>query len=804
MDGKTNKALGWPGIPARWTSSAKSGAGTALNRVSRVWFTLSHGILNEIYYPRADLACTRDMGLIVTDGSSFFSEEKRHTRQEVNLLAQGVPAYKLNNTCLHDRYRIEKEVLADPVRDCVVQRVRFLPAGQPTEYHLYTLLSPHLGNQGAGNTAWVGDYKGVPMLFASREGHSLALACSVPWKKRSVGFVGTSDGWQDLMRHKIMAWQYERAENGNVAMIGEIDLAGMMEGTFVLAVGFGMNAAEAGLRALSSLQEGFDTLKMKYVQEWQSWQQTCLPVPSENPSSDALYSTSMSILRMHEAKRFPGGIIASLSVPWGFAKGDNDLGGYHLVWPRDLVETAGAFIAGGALEDSRHVLEYLRSSQEADGHWSQNMWLDGTPYWTGIQMDETAFPVLLLELAHRKGVLKANEVGEFWHMAYKAAGFLLRNGPVTQEDRWEEDPGYSPFTLAVEIAALLAAADMAELNKEWRMAAFLREKADEWNGSIERWTYVTDTELARKVGVEGYYVRISPVDASEAASPSEGFVAIKNRTPGISAEPATHVISPDALALVRFGLRSAQDVRIQNTVKAIDATLKVETPHGPAWHRYNDDGYGEHEDGSPFDGTGIGRLWPLLTGERAHFELAAGRVGAAKNLLKTMEAFANEGHLLPEQIWDSKDIPERELFFARPSGSAMPLVWAHAEYVKLRRSLKEGSVFDTPPQTVKRYIEGKADSPHAAWSFNHKIRSMPSGKILRIETQVKARVRWTSDNWDTFRETSTDDTGFGLYVADLSTKGMRPGMKVAFTLYWIDAEGWEGQNYEVEIRGNDQ
>jgi glucoamylase len=380
---------------------------------------------------------------------------------------------------------------------------------------------------------------------------------------------------------------------------------------------------------------------------------------------------------------------------------------------------------------------------------------------------------------------------------------LLRNGPVTQEDRWEEDPGYSPFTLAVEIAALLAAADMAELNKEFGMAAFLREKADEWNGGVERWTYVTDTELARKVGVEGYYVRISPPEASEAASPSEGFVAIKNRPPGTSAEPATHVISPDALALVRFGLRSAQDVRIQNTVKVIDATLKIETPHGPAWHRYNDDGYGEHEDGSPFDGMGIGRLWPLLTGERAHFELAAGRVGAAKALLKTMEAFANEGHLLSEQIWDSRDIPERELFFARPSGSAMPLVWAHAEYVKLRRSLREGSVFDTPPQTVKRYIKGKADSPHAAWSFNHKIRSMPSGKILRIETQVKASVRWTFDNWDSFQETATEDTGLGLHVADLSTKGMRPGTKVAFTLYWIDAGKWEGQNYEVEIRSND-
>jgi glucoamylase len=668
-----------------------------------------------------------------------------------------------------------------------------------TEYHLYALLAAHLGNHGAGNTGWVGDYKGVPMLFAGRETLALALACSVPWKKRSVGFVGTSDGWQDLMKHKVMSWQYERAENGNVALTGEIDLAAAKDGSFVLAVGLGTNPAEAGLRALSSLYEGFETLKSKYTQEWQSWQNTCCTVPQEIPSTDALYNMSMSVLKIHEAKRFPGGMIASLSVPWGFAKGDNDLGGYHLVWPRDLVEAAGALIAGGALEDGLQVLEFLRSTQEADGNWNQNMWLDGTPYWTGIQMDETAFPVLLLDLAYRKGALRAEDLGEFWPMVHKASRFLVCNGPVTQEDRWEEDPGYSPFTLAVEIAALLAAADLADLNGESRMAGFLREKADEWNEGIERWTYAKDTELARKLGVEGYYVRIAAPETSEAASPGEGFVAIKNRPPGKSLESATHIISPDALALVRFGLRSAQDPRIQSTVKAVDALLKVETPHGPAWHRYNDDGYGEHEDGSPFDGTGIGRLWPLLTGERAHFELAAGRAEVARKLLHAMGAFASKGCLLPEQIWDSKDIPEKELFFAKPSGSAMPLVWAHAEYIKLSRSLKDGSVFDTPPQTVKRYIEGKSESPYTAWRFNHKIRSIAPGKTLRIETLGKATVRWTTDTWDTFQDASTDDTGLGLHVAELSTKDLEPGRNIAFTFYWPDAGGWERENYEVEV-----
>ena len=215
----------------------------------------------------------------------------------------------------------------------------------------------------------------------------------------------------------------------------------------------------------------------------------------------------------------------------------------------------------------------------------------------------------------------------------------MRNGPVTQQDRWEEDAGYSPFTLAVEIAALLVAADLAETNNEPGAAAYLRETADTWNANIERWVYVTGTELAKRIGVEGYYVRIAPPEKADAASPASGFVPIKNRPAGQSAEPASSYREPRCPGPGPLRLARADDPRIVNTVKVIDALLKVETPYGPAWHRYNDDGYGEHADGSPFDGTGIGRVWPLLTGERAHYELAAGRRDQAERLLQTLEAF---------------------------------------------------------------------------------------------------------------------------------------------------------------------
>ncbi len=795
-------APGWPGIPPRWTSSAKTGVGTALGASSQVWFTLSHGIFNEIYYPRIDQACTRDLGLIVTDGRNFFSEEKRHTRSEMSYLAEGVPAYRVRNTCEGGRYRIEKEILADPKRHAVMQRTRFFPLlGKLLDYHLYVLLAPHLGNRGYGNTAWVGDYKGIPMLFAKREASALALAlaCSAPWGRRSVGFVGASDGWQDLSQHKKMIWEYDRAENGNVALTGEVDLLSC-EGEFLVVVGFGRNFSEAGHRALASLLDGFKAAHEKYVRKWQAFQSTFLPMKEGGGEDERnLYRISTAVMRIHESKRFPGSLIASLSVPWGFAKGDDDLGGYHLVWPRDLVEVAGGLLAAGAKTDVHRILYYLQVTQEHDGHWPQNMWLDGSPYWSGVQMDETAFPILLVDLARREGALESDDLPRLWPMVHRAACFLVKNGPVTQQDRWEEDPGYSPFTLAVEIAALLAAAEFADLNGESGTAAYLREIADIWNENIEQWTYVTDTPLAHQVGVEGYYVRIAPPEVCDASSPSQGFVPIKNRPPGENIAPAAQIISPDALALVRFGLRAPDDPRILNTVKIIDTLLKVETPYGPAWHRYNDDGYGEHTDGKAFDGKGVGRAWPLLTGERAHYELASGRRQVAEGLLKTMGAFANEGGLIPEQIWDSQDIPERDLFLGRPSGSAMPLLWAHSEYVKLCCSLRSGTVFDMPPQTVKRYIVGKTPSPFAIWSFNHRSRTMPAGKRLRLQVLSPAVVHWSLDGWQTVQDNGTKDNSLGVHVFDLPTEALPTGEMVIFTFYWHEAGRWEGEDYVVMV-----
>ncbi len=794
-------APGWPGIAPRWTSSAKVGVGSALDLASRVWFTLSHGILNEVYYSRVDQACIRDLGLVVTDGRDYFSEEKRHDHHQVSVECEGCPAYLLTNSCKQGRYRIEKEILADPRRPVVLQRVRFVPLqGTLEDYHLYVLLAPHLGNRGSNNTAWVGSYKGVPMLFARRAGVALALACTVPWLNRSAGFVGASDGWQDLARHYQLTWLYQRAENGNVALTGEVDVRAS-NGVFTLALGFGLNANEAGHRVRSSLQAGFEVSHEEYIRQWQGWQNTLFPLPAPVAGERDLYRTSTMVMRVHQAKRFLGGIIASLSIPWGFSKGDNDLGGYHLLWPRDLVETAVGLLAADAKSDALLALDYLRAIQEEDGHWPQNAWLDGTPYWTAVQMDETALPILLVDQLWRGGNISDEELLATWPTVRRAAGYLVRNGPVTQQDRWEEDPGYAPFTLAAEIAALLAAADVADQAGEPAIALYLRDTADTWNDCVERWSYVQDTDLTAELSVDGYYVRIAPPEASEGASPRDGFVPIKNRPPGEGLGQAAYLVSPDALALVRFGLRAPDDPRILNTLKVIDAVLKVETPYGPAWRRYNGDGYGEHADGKPFDGTGVGRAWPLLVGERALYELAAGRRDEALRLLHTMESFASPGGMLPEQVWDSTDIPQRGLYCGRPTGSAMPLVWTHAEYVKLRRSLEENRLFDLPPQPVQRYQVEHTTSPYFAWRFNNKPHVLPAGKMLRVEVLAPAVVHWSPDGWQTVRDTETRDIGLGLHVADLPTRDLRLGDCVLLTFFWREAGRWEGVDYTVRVEG---
>jgi glucoamylase len=793
-------APGWPGIEPRWTSSAKSAVGTAIGQGSRVWFTASHGILNEIYYPEVDTACLRDLGFLVTAAGGYFNEEKRDCLHSVEWIAAGIPAFRMINSCPGGRFAIEKHLCTSPDYDVVLQRVRFTPRiGTLADFTLTLLTSPHLGNHGAGNTGWVGTHKGERLLFAQREYLSLAVACSAGFGTATAGFAGNDDAWNDVHQNGRITHAFDRAENGNIALAAEIDLAAC-GGEFTIAIGLGADPDTAGLHARAALLEAYDDAEGRFADGWRDWQKKLLPLDEPiGASTPHLYRASTAVMKTHMSLNSDGGAIASLSVPWGNTRGDGDLGGYHLVWPRDMVATASGLLAAGAYEEMMAMLRFLAVTQERDGHWPQNMWLNGKPFWTGLQLDETAFPILLVDLAHREGALTAMQAERWWPMVERAALWVAMHGPATGQDRWEEDAGYAPFSLAVAIAALVTAADLADLAGEPARATYLRETADDWNAGIEHWTYVEDTPLARRVGVSGYYVRIGSAAVGDAAVPAKGTIELRNRDAAHATARADELVSVDALALVRFGLRDANDPRIVNTVRVIDAVLRTETKSGPTWKRYNEDGYGEHEDGRAFDGTGIGRGWPLLAGERAHYELSAGNTNEAMRLAAVLRAQANEGALIPEQVWDAADIPAFELVNGGPTGSAMPLVWAHAEYVKLLRSLRDGRVFATPPQTRARYVHGEFAPRIATWRLDWPRGEFPVGRMLRVDLAAKALVRWTADEWVTQADLQTVEIGPGVHSVELPTSKFAIGTALTFTIYWPDGDRWQGGDFRVSV-----
>jgi glucoamylase len=407
-----------------------------------------------------------------------------------------------------------------------------------------------------------------------------------------------------------------------------------------------------------------------------------------------------------------------------------------------------------------------------------------------VQLDEVAFPVLLAALLAEHDALGGIEVRD---MVQRALGFIVRNGPATEQDRWEEDAGVNTFTLAVSIAALVAGAGLVEPAAR----EFVLALADDWNSRIESYTAVYGSALARRLGVAGYYVRVAPPAIFCDDRALQRSVPIKNRAEG-AAPAAEEQVSTDALQLVRFGLRRADDPLVCDTVKVIDALLRVDTPSGPAWRRYNGDGYGEHDDGAPFDGSGGGRPWPLLTGERGHYELAAGRDPLP--YLEAMSAMTGRCGLIPEQVWDTDPIAERQLVPGKPSGSAMPLVWAHAEFIKLVASRSQGYPTDRPQAVWERY-GGKRPRPAGAlWMPRFPVTAITAGQALTLCLGAAARVRFGLDGWQGIAEATTVPGGLGLHVVDLPTAALRTGQRVDFALYWVDAAAWDARDYAVQVR----
>jgi glucoamylase len=707
--GTIHEAPGAPGGPPRWAHGMKTAAGTSRSETSLVWFTIGRGVLNEVFYPRIDSPCMRDACFVVTAKDGFFSDERTETDYSVMWLDDGIPAFHVVTTCKSGRYRFEKTIVTDDRLNTLLQQSRFVVlSGEISDYRVFIYVNPHVYGKGLGNTAWVQDFKGKQVLFASRGDVAMALLATHQFLATSVGFLEKSDALSDLREHGRLTDTYLHAEQGNVALIGEIDLRA--DADFTVAYGFGLSPPEAAHHAHGALQTDFEEIKERYVKRWKAWQDSLRTLSNDVGGRD-LYRMSAATMRVHANKSTPGAV-ASLSVPWGEHRGDEDLlqGAYHLVWPRDAVNHSVGLLAAGDVEHAKDIIAYLRNTQEADGHWPQNMWLSGRAFWTAVQLDQTAQPILLADLMLREGALSLAQQKQYWPMVRKAAQFLVEYGPATELDRWEDKGGYNAYTLSTMIAALLAAAEWADTMGESSLAIGLRELADSWNERIEGWIYVRGSSLAAHLGVDGYYARILAKERVFPPAPGADEVKLLSKDSEEDEDelPPEEVVAVDALSLVRFGLRRPDDPRILNTVRAIDALLLTETERGPVWHRYSGDQFGEHDDGKPFStkDKGRGRAWPLLIGERAHYELLRGDLDRAKELCRVMAQYATDTGLIPEQVWDADDLPKRQLFRGQPTGSVCPLLWAHGEYVKLRRSIRDRRVFDTPPQTFKRYLGG--------------------------------------------------------------------------------------------------
>ncbi|MCA9158426.1 MAG: hypothetical protein KDA72_08875, partial [Planctomycetales bacterium] len=737
-----------------------------------------------------------DLQFLLTDGESFFFFFRRDTQSTIEQLCGDSLCYRVINRDREDRYRIEKQVITAPHAACLLLRTKITIEPQwKDRIRVFALLAPHLDIGGCGNTGELIHHNERLLLTANRNGSFLAMDCSCGFIRGSCGYVGQSDGWTDLHDNMKLDWQFERAEDGNIALIGEINVDSGNE--FILAVGFGYEQQSALVAVRESLALPFENLAADFKKQWEeATDDLDLSLAEQSLDGGRLLRISHSLLLAHEDKTYKGATIASLSIPWGEARSDKDLGGYHLVWPRDCVNSVTGMMAMGETATPFRALLYLASTQNGDGGFSQNCWIDGRPYWSGIQLDEVAYPILLAWKLKQADALANYDP---YPMVRSAAAYLVREGPATPQERWEESSGFSPSTLAVHIAALVCAAEFASQRNEQTLADYFLRYADFLEQHIERWTVTDEGSLVD--GISRHYIRILPADPSSnirANNPDTAELQLTGQPPNTrTTYPAREIVDAGFLELVRYGIRAPGDPLVEDSLQVIDHVLKVVTPFGPSWHRYNHDGYGQKADGGPFDGSGQGRAWPLLTGERAHYEMAAGH--DCEEYVKAIESFAGPMGLLPEQIWDEEDKPEAHLQFGKSTGSAMPLMWAHSEYVKLLRSRRDGRVFDLIDIVQQRYCDSDdANPPIEIWKFNSQPRLTRRDEMLRIQARDPFRLRWSDDNWNTTHELESNSPGMDFHYVDLQPD-QRHGDHITFTFYWSDADRWEGQNYTIQV-----
>ena len=679
-----------PGARALWTAGNKNGFGTSTTLASKVWYTLSAGEMTELYYPNLGTPAVRDMQLVVTDGKSWVEREREDMRHSLRLTDPRSLSYEQVNTDPHGRFRITKTYTTDSSRSVLLMHIHFESlTNQPL--HVYVLYDPSLsGNGDNDSSSTVGQ-----ALVASDAASASALVASPAFTRTSSGYLGTSDGWTDLSAHDRMDWNYTSAPNGNVVQTARLELTGKPGSRdATLSLGFASTAPAALTAANAGLASGFDGAQRAYASRWHDYLAGHAR-PRSVAGHEELYDVSRMVLGASEDKTYRGAFIASPTMAWVWGQIPGYNGPYHLVWARDLYQMATAEIAAGYPAAAGRGLDYLWNRQQTpDGCLPQNSNLDGSPHWNGLQLDEVADAILLAWQLGR------TDPGT-WSHVQSAAGCILTNGPVTQE-RWENATGYSPASIAAEIAGLVCAAQIAQDNGALATAAEYRSVADSWRSQLDHWTVTTNGPLSPSP----YFLRITmdgDANAGTTYTLADGGPTVDQRM----------VVDPSFLELVRLGVLRADDPNVISTLPVVDRELGVNTPAGQFWHRYNHDGYGETPTGGPF-GTndGVGRLWPIFAGERGEDELAAGELSgdvpgaraAAMKRLDTIANTANDGLMLPEQVWD--DNPPAGTSGRVPgtgTGSATPLGWTHAQFIRLAWSIDAGRPVETPAVVSCRY-----------------------------------------------------------------------------------------------------
>ncbi len=692
-------APGAPGAKPDFAPADKHGFGTSTTLASKVWFTLQGGELAEIYYPRLDTPSFRDLQFVVTDGHSFVETERDSTSQGTVLVDPRSLTYRQVNTDKRGRWRLIKTYVADPVRSAVVVNVVFQSlTGHP--YRLYLVADPQLSNNGGQDSGRCSDQG----LIDSDGQMASAIVTQPALTEASCGFKGTSDGLTDLLAHHRMAWHYASAPNGNVVQAGRTSLTGMPgQQRLLLAVAFAPRPAAALRAAHGSLGTGWKRLSKDYAGGWHRYLASLRKPPASLVTAleRREWRVSEMVLAASEDKTYRGAYIASPTMPWAWGTGlQTPTGPYHLVWARDLYEISTALIADGDTAGARRALQFLfYRQQQPDGSFPQNSDVTGKPVLTNLQLDEVADPIIL---AWQLGAMDAAT----WSHVKRSADFIVgwhdtqgHTAPYSPQERWENQAGYSPATIAAEIAALVSAADIAQRNGDTASATLYLQTADSWRAHLNAWT-LTNTG---PYGTGTYYLRLTKDGNPNAPT----TYSVGDTGPTLDQRA---VVDPSFLELVRLGIVAPLDPNIRSTVAVVDQKLSVRTPSGIFWHRYTGDGYGETRTGAPWNNTfppgsqsTIGRAWPIFAGERGEYELLAGASAASR--LRAMAAAANETGLIPEQVWDQNP-PSGQPGFApgTPTLSATPLAWSHAQFIRLAASIAAGHPVEQPSIVACRYV----------------------------------------------------------------------------------------------------